>query len=99
VFLVPVALNGLNLTAVSAGVSTVSTSGLPTVMIRNITDSQDMLSTAITIDANEFHSSTAATAAVINASYDDVATGDRIGINVTTAGTGTKGLQVDLTFG
>jgi hypothetical protein len=33
-----------------------------------------MLSTAITIDANEYTSYTAATAPVINATYDDVAT-------------------------
>ena len=80
-------------------VTTVSSSGLPTVQLRNITDSTDMLSTTLTIDATEFNSSTAATAAVINASFDDVVTADRIGINVTTAGTGAKGLQIDLTFG
>jgi TctA family transporter len=98
IFTIPAALNGLNLTAVAISVTTVSSSGTPTVQIRNITDSQDMCSTAPVIDANEYHSKDG-TPAVVNTSYDDVVTGDRIGINVTTAGTGAKGLQVDLTFG
>jgi TctA family transporter len=98
IFTIPAALNGLNLTAVSMCVTTVSSSGLPTVQLRNITDSTDMLSTTLTIDANELHSKDA-TAAVIDTTKDDVVTGDRIGVNVTTAGTGAKGLQLDLTFG
>jgi len=35
---------------------------------------------------------------VINTSNDDVATGDRIFVDVDVAGTGTKGLDVHLTF-
>ncbi len=58
-----------------------------------------MLSTSITIDASEFTSYSAATAPVINTSFDDVATGDRIAIDVDVAGTGTKGLGVILRFG
>jgi hypothetical protein len=57
-----------------------------------------MLSTALTIDANETDSSTAAAAAVINTSNDDVATADRVFIDVDTAGTGAKGLNVTFTF-
>jgi hypothetical protein len=98
IFMIGEELNGMNLIAAHAGVSTVSSSGNPTIMIRNATDAQDMLSTAITIDATEFTSYTALTGCTINASYDDVATGDRIAINVTTAGTGTKGLIVHLVF-
>lgn len=99
IFCIPQAFNGLNLTSAHAFCSTYSSSGTPTVMIRNVTDSQDMLSTAITIDTSEYTSYTAATAPVINASYDDVATGDLIAIDVDVAGTGTKGLGVILTFG
>jgi hypothetical protein len=98
VFRVPATLNAWDLTAVAASVTTVSSSGLPTVQIRNATSGMDMLSVALTIDANESDSSTAATAAVINASEDDVATGDSIRIDIDVAGTGAKGLFVSLTF-
>ena len=97
-FMIPAKLNGWNLTAAHAGVTTVSSSGLPTIQIHNATDGQDMLSTRITIDVSEFTSYTALNAPVINTSFDDVATGDRIRIDVDTAGTGTKGLLVALTF-
>ena len=98
IFMIPVELNGMNLVDVEAFVTTVSSSGAPNVMIRNVTDSQDMLSTAITIDASEYTSLTAATAPVINTSYDDVATGDLIAIDVDGAGTGAKGLGIILSF-
>jgi hypothetical protein len=98
VFTIPADLNGMNLVDGDAAVSTVSSSGLPTIQIRNVTDAHDMLSTPITIDANEYSSFTAATQPVINASYDDVATGDRIAIDVDAAGTGAKGLEVILVF-
>jgi hypothetical protein len=57
-----------------------------------------MLSTNITVDATEYTSYTAATAPVINTSYDDVATGDLIKIKCTVAGTGTKGSGIILVF-
>jgi hypothetical protein len=98
IFIVPAELNGWLLTAVASGISTVSSSGLPTVQLRNVTDSQDMLSTKLSIDANEYTSYTAATPAVIDTGHDDVATGDRIAVDVDVAGTGAKGLQVMMTF-
>jgi len=98
IFMIPVELNGMNLVDVEAFVTTVSSSGAPTVMVRNVTDAQDMLSTAITIDASEYSSLTAATPPVINTTYDDVATGDLIAIDVDGAGTGAKGLGVILSF-
>jgi hypothetical protein len=79
-------------------VQTVSSSGNPTIAVYNSTDSADMLTTALTIDANEFNSATAATAVDIDEAHDDVATGDRIRISVTTAGTGTKGMDIIFTF-
>lgn len=97
-FRVPAELNGCNLVAVGAHVTTVSSSGLPTVQIANVTQAVDMLTTKITIDANEKDSSTAATPAVIDTGNDDVATGDELRIDIDVAGTGAKGLIVDLTF-
>lgn len=98
IFLVPQELNGYNLVGANAFVTTVSSSGTPTVQIRNVTDAVDMLSTRITIDANEYTSYTAAAAAVVNATYDDLATGDRLAVDVDVAGTGAKGLGIVLTF-
>lgn len=99
IFAIPADLNGVILSAVAAYVTTVSSSGLPNIQIRNVTTGHDMLSTAITIDASEFTSYTAATPAVINASFQSVSTGDLIAVDVDGAGTGAKGLGVILTFG
>ena len=100
---IPDNLNGMNLVDADIAVYTTSSSGNPTVQLHNLDYSggaQDMLSTRMTIDAGgaELSSYTAATPPVINSSYDDVATGDRIRIDVDVAGTGTKGLDVILTF-
>lgn len=95
---IPNDLDGANLVEANAVVYTVSSSGTPTIQIHNVTDSVDMLSTAITIDANEFSSYTAATPSVVNTSNDDVASGDRLRIDVDVAGTGTAGLDVHLDF-
>lgn len=97
-FRVPSTLNGMNLVAVAAALTTASSSGIPTVQIANVTDSVDMLSTKLTIDASETDSSTATTAAVIDATHDDVATGDMLRIDIDVAGTGAKGLIVEMQF-
>ncbi len=99
-FRVPVTLNGYNLTSVAASVDTVSSSGIPTIGIRRKRAGSDveMLSTLLTIDASETDSSTAAAAAVIDTSNDDVATADRIYIDIDVAGTGAKGLLVEMNF-
>lgn len=97
-FTVPAALNGMNMVDCDACVYTVSSSGTPTVQIHNLTDTQDMLSTRITIDENEYTSYTAAAAAAINASYDDVATGDILRFDIDVAGTDAKGLELHLVF-
>lgn len=92
------ALNGMDLVDVDCCVYTASTSGLPSIDVYNNTDTVDMLSTNITIDANEKCSYTAVTAPVINGATDDVATGDDIRIDVDVIGTGTKGLDCYLIF-
>ena len=53
-FRVPAAFNGMNLVSVAGTlVGAVSTSGAPTIQIANVTDSVDMLSTKLPIDASE----------------------------------------------
>lgn len=101
IFCIPIPMGGMDLTAANAFVTTVSSSGLPTVQIRNITQAVDMLSTRITIDVSEFRSfspDTPTTPPVIDTGNDDVATGDLIAIDVDVSGTGAKGLGVILTF-
>lgn len=96
---IPAELNGWLLTdAQAAVVGAVSTSGTPTVQIANVTDAVDMLTTKITIDANETTSYTAATPSVVDTANDDVATGDVLRVDVDVAGTGAKGLVVILVF-
>ncbi len=85
---------GGDIVRVAAAVYTVSSSGLPTIQIHNVTDSVDILSTRITIDENEKNSLKAATDPVINASNDAVVLGEIWRIDVDVAGTGTKGLDV-----
>lgn len=97
-FRVPAIFNGYNIVAVAAHVTTVSSSGAVTVQLHNVTDAVDILSTALTIDASEKDSATAATPAVINASNDDVATADELRVDIDGAGTGAKGLIVELTL-
>lgn len=101
-------LNGMNLIAVDAHVITVSSSGAVNVDLARCAavatgnacsgTVADMLSTNLTIDANEEKSSTAATPAVIDTANDDVATNQIIRVDVDGAGTGTQGLIVTLSF-
>ena len=101
-FRIPSVMNGWNLIAVAGALSTVSSSGIPTVQLRRSRRASattrtdvDMLSTLLTIDATEFDSVDAAAAAVINAANDDVNTGDMIYVDIDVAGTGAKGLFVE----
>jgi hypothetical protein len=98
IYRVPAVLNGWDIVGVAAHVTTVSSSGTPTFQINNITDAVDVLSTALTIDANEKDSATAATAAVINTSNDSVATAEELRIDCDVAGTSALGASVEITF-
>jgi hypothetical protein len=82
----------MTLTAVRASLTTASTSGLPTFDINE--GGTTILSTKLTIDANEKTSTTAATAAVISDSA--LADDAEITIDIDTAGTGAKGAKVYL---
>lgn len=101
-FRIPAGLTGMNLISVTGAVGTgaagSSSSGTPTFTVKNVTDAVQMLSTSLTIDANEYTSATAATAAVIDTTKDDVVTDDLIEIAVTTAGTGVTYAMVTLGF-
>lgn len=99
IFFIPPEYDELILKAAYAYVTTVSSSGALTIQVRNVTNSQDMLTTAITIDAGEFSSLTAATAPVISLTTSLVRSGDRVAIDVDGAGTGTTGLGLVLAFG
>lgn len=95
------AVDGLRLIGVTAAVITASSSGAPTVQLARFHSGtyHDMLTTKITIDANELSTATAATPAVIDEDYDDVVYGDLVRFDVDVAGTGTQGLIIELTFG
>lgn len=93
-FRIPSKFNGWTITSVAA--SRKSGTGTPTIQIRNVTDSVDVLSTRVTIDTAETDSSTAATPAVINTSNDDVATADQFAVDVDGAGTSTLYCWVEI---
>jgi hypothetical protein len=82
--------HAMTLTAVRASLTTVSSSGTPTIDINE--NGTTILSTKLTIDASEKTSTTAATAAVIS----DTALADdaEITIDIDVAGTGAAGLKV-----
>lgn len=104
--LMPAKTNGMNLVGGHISVITTSSSGTPTVQIArgrqaNATSAHtfnDMLSTRFTIDANEYSSLNATTAAVINGTYDDIQTGDLIRVDIDVTGTGTANLYIYLEF-
>ena len=94
-FMIPPALNGMNLVSANAAVNTAGTTNATTIDIYNVTDSQDMLSGAISIASG----GTVGTAGTVNGTYDDVATNDILRVDVTTMSTtAPKGLMVILEF-
>ncbi len=98
-FIVPEMMNDWYLVNIQVHVSIVSTSGLPTFMIRNYTNgNNNMISVPITIDENELDSINATTIHVINTNYDQVSVADRIEFDCMVKGTGTKGLMIIPTF-
>ena len=90
---------GMALADVEIDVTTVSSSGIVQVQLRNISNGNvDMLSTRAQIDAGEFHSGTAATQPVVNVANAAVAHMDRIAIDIDAAGTGALGLGLVAKF-
>jgi hypothetical protein len=84
--------SGFYLSGIEATLLTESSSGVVTVDINK--NGVSILSTKLTIDANELTSLTAAVAAVLTTTV--VEAGDKISIDIDTAGTGAKGLIVTL---
>lgn len=96
---IPSNMNGMDLVEVHAKNITAGTTNTMDIQIRNVTQTQDMLSTKITIDSTETGSDTAAAPAVIDTTKDDVATNDLIAIDVDAVHTTpAKGLIVTLGF-
>lgn len=97
IYVVPVTiLTNFKVTGASIGVTTASSSGLPEFRVYNLTDSVYLFDTNPTIDVGEYSSVDATTAAVINTSNNTLSPGDRLRIDVVTAGTGTQGGQIDI---
>ena len=82
------------ITKVRASLKTVSSSGIPTFDINE--NGTTILSTKLTIDANEATSTTAATAVVI--SGPDIADDAEMTIDIDVAGTGATGAKVAIYF-
>lgn len=98
---VPPELNGFSLVSVSGALSTAATSGITSITMRRVRASVAdvfMLSTPVTIDANEKTSQTAAVQPVINNANRTVQTGDQIHFDITAAGTGAVGAFINFTF-
>jgi len=106
---IPARLNGMVLSEVAANVYTAGTTGTTDIQLARcaVTTSgnicsgtvADMLSTKLTIDSGENDSASAATAAVINASNDDVTTGQIIRVDIDAVSTTPpQGLLLMLTF-
>lgn len=91
-------LAGLSLVEIGTYVSTVSSSGLVTMQLENLTAAADFLSTAVSIDASEKFSDDATTPYVIDAANAGVALHDEIAFDITAAGTGAMGLLAVLRF-
>ena len=98
-FHVPAGLDGMDLVEVHAEVFTAPVGSTATFEISLNGASTQMLSTNITIDASETGSDSAATAAVIDTSNDNIATNDLIQINCTQVGSSTAGAGLLVTMG
>lgn len=96
---VPSDFNGWEIKSIHAMIYTASSSGLPQFQVHNVDEAWDVLSTAITIDANELNSYTASTPPVVNTSNDVISTGDRLRFDIDAIGTGSDGLDFDMIIG
>jgi len=90
-FHIPAKMNGW--TVSGATISRDSGSGTITVQLYNDTDSVDVFSSGLTISSGNYSDTV-----TINTSNDDVATGDRMQIDVDGAGTSSLGVSVNILF-
>jgi hypothetical protein len=96
-FVVPSSMNGMNIVEVHAEVDTAGSTNTLDIQLRNVTQTADILSTKLTVDSAETGSDTAATAAVINTSEDDLQTFDVIAVDSDAIhATASKGLVITI---
>lgn len=98
---IPPELDGFTLVDVSGALSAAATSGITSMTMRRVRAGVAdvfMLSTPITIDANEKTSETAATQPVINPANAVVQTADQIHFDIISAGSGASGAFINFTF-
>lgn len=94
-FRVPAWMNGWEVVGWGAGCKTGPTGAATVFFVKN--GATSMFSTAISIDAGETDTLTAATPAVIDTAHDALAEGDHLYAGVTSTGTGVIAAQVTLT--
>lgn len=98
-FHIPPGLNGMNLVYAHGMVVTAGTTNSTTVQIHNLTQTADMLTALIEIETGETGSDTSDPGVTIDTNNDDVATNDRIRIDVDSGSTTpAQGLVVSLGF-
>lgn len=100
-FVIPSSMNGMNLISAHAYAITAGVTGTTDIQIARIRSGTpvDMLSTKITIESTQTGSNTAAAQHVIDTANDDVATHDRIRVDVdATSTTKAKGAIIVLNF-
>jgi len=97
-FRIPAWMNNWRLYSVAAARKGGSSGAALNIQVRNVSLAANMLSTALTVDSGETDSTTAATAAVIDAANDDVLTSHQIAIDVDVPGTNSLLVQVELVF-
>jgi len=90
-FHVPSTLNGFDIVDVHAEVISAPAGSTIIIDLYNVTQSGDILSTNLTIDASETGSDTAAAAAVIDTGQDDLQTNDVIRVDIDQIGSSTAG--------
>lgn len=96
---IPADIAGLDLVSVEADVVTAPTGAALSIQVRNVTQAANILSTALTIDATETSSDTAATPPVIDTSEDDMTDGDIIAIDIDQVGSSEPGENLLVTLG
>ena len=90
--IIPERWQGATLVGITGALFTVSSSGAVAVRVYNATIAQNLLTANLSIAAGNRRTHSTS----VNASYKTLTKGDLIQIFVETAGTGAKGLQVDL---
>ena len=97
-FHVPSTLNGFNIVDVHAEVISAPAGSTIIIDLYNLTQTADILSTNLTIDAGETGSDTAAAAAAISGSEHDLAPNDVIRVDIDQIGSSTAGSGLIVTL-